>query len=148
MAEDLYHILYLSSARRQFEPQELVGLLAAARRNNERDKITGLLLYLDGNFIQHIEGEQDAVEACFRRIESNPLHKVVTVLSRGPLKNRQFQNWSMGFRQASHFEPADQTLFHLTQKTLTERVGKCRSELLRVFMTRFFDCNAGIFAPA
>lgn len=99
-------MVYFSSARPLFDEIALVNLLRVARRNNERDEITGMLLYHDGNFIQAIEGPPNAVVKTFARIRMNPAHDGVISIGPLPLEERQFPKWTMGFL-ASTTLPAD-----------------------------------------
>ena len=97
----MIQLVYLSSARRPFSQDELVELLRQARAKNERLGITGLLLYKDGNFLQVLEGEDEAVHGLIRRIEADPRHTDTTVLLDEPVAARAFPDWSMGFRNLS-----------------------------------------------
>jgi hypothetical protein len=106
MTKDLVTIVYFSSARHRFNEIALVDLLRVARRNNERDGITGMLLYHDGNFIQAIEGPPDAVVQTFARIRTNPAHDGVISIGPLPLEERQFPTWTMGFLASTQL-PAD-----------------------------------------
>lgn len=92
------HLTYVSSARALFSAGELRGLLGQARANNERDAITGMLLYRDGNFMQTIEGPAEAVETLHSRLERDPRHVGLSVLLSGERAERRFDGWSMGFR--------------------------------------------------
>ena len=73
------------------------SILAASRRNNARDGITGALLFSQGCFAQVLEGPLDAVEGAFERIQCDERHGEVTVLQSGPIMARDFPNWSMAF---------------------------------------------------
>jgi hypothetical protein len=91
-------IVYASSAVRLLNRKELVELLDYSREMNVEKDITGLLLYRGGNFIQVIEGENDAVLQLYKNIKNDPRHKDVTLLSKDPITKRQFPDWRMGFR--------------------------------------------------
>lgn len=94
----MIYLVYVSSATKLFTEDELLELLQKARTNNQRDGITGMLLYSNGNFIQVIEGDEDAVLSLHNRILSDPRHtRIITLLQR-PLTKRMFAEWSMGFR--------------------------------------------------
>jgi hypothetical protein len=97
----LWLVVYVSAATREFSNEELDGLLRAARENNAAVGITGMLAYHDGSFMQAIEGPRSAVEALYRRIESDPRHKGPLVLLRHELTARHFGDWSMAFRRYS-----------------------------------------------
>jgi Sensors of blue-light using FAD len=94
----LHHLVYVSAATRPFTKPELVELLAKAREKNTRLGLTGMLLYKDGDFLQVLEGEEAAVRALFGTIGQDPRHGRVMTLIDAPIAERQFRDWSMGFR--------------------------------------------------
>jgi hypothetical protein len=94
----LHHLVYVSAATRPFSKPELVELLAKARAKNTRLGLTGMLLYKGGDFMQVLEGEEAVVRALFDTIGADPRHGHVMTLLDGPIAERQFQDWSMGFR--------------------------------------------------
>jgi len=93
----LIHLVYISSAAQAFAEADLVALLERSRRSNEAVGITGLLLYRDGNFMQVLEGEEEAVVATHARTR----HRGLITLLQEPIKKRAFGEWSMGFRNLS-----------------------------------------------
>ena len=56
---DLDSLVYVSSAVKLLRPEEIEYLLTRARERNEEYGITGVLLYIGGNFMQYIEGPAD-----------------------------------------------------------------------------------------
>ncbi len=94
----MYSLLYISSAREPFTTKQLNKLLVSACRNNEREKVTGLLLYKSGNFMQLLEGSEDAVERIFLSVCNDARHSAVTVLQRSESTERMFPRWSMAWR--------------------------------------------------
>lgn len=93
----LFQIVSVSSAVEVFTKEALVALLKDSRERNTKRGITGVLLYKDGNFLHAIEGEQAEVEALSAKIRTDPRHTGVIVLLRGPIAERQFQDYSMAF---------------------------------------------------
>lgn len=97
MSNELATIVYYSHACRDYDDAALLGLLQVARRNNQRNDITGMLLYHDGNFVQALEGQSTAVEKLFARISRDPNHDGIIPTKLMTIETRQFPNWSMGF---------------------------------------------------
>jgi hypothetical protein len=97
-ANPIHQLVYLSSATSLYDQDELLRILQVSRRNNSANNITGLLLYHEGNIIQFLEGEEQAVSALYDKIESDPRHKGVLPLLQRKLPKRDFGNWSMGFK--------------------------------------------------
>jgi Sensors of blue-light using FAD len=94
----MYFLTYVSAAVSLFTNEQLRDLLVVCERNNRRDEITGLLLYKDGNFMQVLEGTEAVVRQAHERIASDPRHGGLITLLQGPQGERQFPDWSMGFR--------------------------------------------------
>jgi hypothetical protein len=93
----MFFNVYVSSAIKLFAQSELLGLLEKSRENNAKLGITGMLLYKDGNFMQVLEGEEIAVRVLYTKIGCDPRHRGMITILEGPLEERQFPNWSMGF---------------------------------------------------
>ncbi|HEX8469772.1 MAG TPA: BLUF domain-containing protein [Brevundimonas sp.] len=70
-------------------------ILAVSQRNNDRDKLTGALAINDGWFLQVIEGSADNIDRLLGRLKSDPRHRDVEILQRGPVTSRLFDKWSM-----------------------------------------------------
>jgi Sensors of blue-light using FAD len=89
---------YLSSASFPFSDGDLATLLMNSRANNGRAGVTGMLLYRDGQFLQVLEGAEQAVRERFARIEADPRHRDVHKLMEAAITERQFPTWNMGYR--------------------------------------------------
>jgi hypothetical protein len=97
----MFSLVYVSSAVTPFSPSELRDLLATCHENNVKLGISGMLLYKDGNFMQVLEGEEERVRTLYATIGLDPRHRGLLTLTQGPLAERQFPDWSMGFRDLS-----------------------------------------------
>jgi hypothetical protein len=95
----VYHLVYVSSAVNLFSDDELYELLKVSRRNNAQCEVTGMLLYVDGNFIQLLEGEKSNVLQIYGRVANDPRHRGVITLLQGDIEKRDFEEWSMGFHK-------------------------------------------------
>ncbi len=102
----IHQLVYVSAASQAFQKSELLELLTKAREKNRLMGVTGLLLYKEGDFIQLLEGEREAVRRLFETIQADPRHSGTIVLHEGEADQRLFADWSMGFRDLS--DPAVQ----------------------------------------
>ncbi len=93
----MIRLIYVSSATRRLDEDELVFLLNQARSRNERQQVTGLLLHAGGNFIQVLEGSEEDVEAIYHSIQKDERNKGHIVIEKGPISERAFPHWTMGF---------------------------------------------------
>jgi hypothetical protein len=93
----MHHIVYMSQATDHLTPTTLVTLLMQARTLNERQHVTGALVYGHGQFMQIIEGEEAVIKNLYERIARDPRHRNVLTLSDKSIANRRFAEWSMAF---------------------------------------------------
>lgn len=98
---DLYMLTYCSrnhvGGGEAAIAREVEQILAVSRRKNKENGITGALLWNAGSFAQMLEGPRTALESTFESIQCDPRHGDVMILHAGPLAQRSFPEWSMGF---------------------------------------------------
>jgi hypothetical protein len=101
MENNLYRLVYISrneiigdeaTIRREIEQ-----ILVSARQKNPQANITGALMFNAGSFAQVLEGPHDDIQDTFERIQCDPRHSHVVMLSLEPVKEREFSNWSMAY---------------------------------------------------
>jgi hypothetical protein len=108
MDEQLFSTVYVSSASDQgLTDAELADILRVSRANNQRDRITGMLLYKDGNIMQLLEGPKAEVEALIEKLRRDHRHHGVQLLLEDHAAQRQFDNWAMAFRKFETNEPQE-----------------------------------------
>ena len=93
----MHQIIYSSAAVAPFSDSELTQLLAAARVNNGRLGVTGMLLYHEGSFLQALEGEPSNLETLYAKIAKDKRHHRMVALLRREVDARHFDQWQMGF---------------------------------------------------
>lgn len=93
----MFRLAYLSHAREPFGIADLSEVLSTARRRNPSEDLTGMLIFHQGVFLQFLEGSESFVRRCFERIEKDPRHHSVRILSETKAQSRAFSNWSMGY---------------------------------------------------
>ncbi len=97
----LYQIVYASRNEIHGEPEsvdaEIASILAASRKNNQSKDITGALMFNGSAFAQVLEGPLEHIEAAYERIQCDPRHSDVVLLSNAAATERAFSDWSMGY---------------------------------------------------
>jgi blue light- and temperature-responsive anti-repressor len=93
----LIHIIYSSAAHADFSTAQLLDLLASSRSKNLKLEITGMLLHIEGSFLQVIEGREGDIDALFETISADPRHRNIITIIRESIARRSFSDWSMGF---------------------------------------------------
>ena len=103
--ENMYsYILYYSFSKSEISNAELKELLKKSVEWNSRKNITGLLIYRfnqefnRGNFLQIVEGPKKSIDNVWPRISNDNRHHTITILEEGSYEERNFPNWSMGFK--------------------------------------------------
>lgn len=95
---NLYKLVYTSSRRPHCDEQEIQNILNACKRNNPHEDITGILLHSKNRFLQYLEGDKDAIMALYERIKTDNRHGGVNRRYYGPITERLFPSWQMGYK--------------------------------------------------
>ena len=93
----MLQIVYISTATGTVDT---AAILATSRRNNARDGLTGLLYTNGKRFLQVLEGDPANVERALARIDADPRHRAMVVLSSRDVSAREFGEWAMAERVA------------------------------------------------
>lgn len=76
---------------------EIGRILTQSRRNNEPQRIGGVLCFGNDTFFQCLEGEREAVEKLYNKLHDDPRHRSVTLLRKRPIERRRFKLWAMKY---------------------------------------------------
>lgn len=98
----MHRIIYLSTATEYLEKEQIESILKKSCAYNLEHTITGILLYIDGDFIQVLEGTKTAISILFEQIKKDKRHKGIICVINETTKNRQFSDWSMGYHTDSY----------------------------------------------
>lgn len=101
--QKLVQIIYISrstfentDAINKIEPN-VVRILAKSRINNRKNGLVGVLYFGDGAFFQCLEGDEAAINTLFAKIESDPRHKDVKLISKKYISRLAFPDWAMKY---------------------------------------------------
>lgn len=104
----IYSSRYKPGPATASRPKVLDAILITSRRNNERDGLTGFLLFDQTWFFQILEGEHEPVLTRYSRIQRDPRHQAVQLMALRRVAQRTFPEWSMGGALRS---PEQQAIF-------------------------------------
>lgn len=93
----LIRLTYASRVSPDVSPTALRDILATSQRNNERDGITGALVFTGAVFLQCLEGDRAMVNRTYHRIVPDDRHREPQILSFEEITQRDFSDWSMGY---------------------------------------------------
>lgn len=86
--------LYVSTAE-ALTADDVAEILEACQRNNIARGVTGLLFYNGRNFLQLLEGEEEALAWIMQRIERDSRHQGISRLYDEPADSRACPDWQM-----------------------------------------------------
>jgi hypothetical protein len=95
--KDLVELSYLSEAVSDMSFLGLMRLLESARAFNQKNGVTGILLYDNQQFGQIIEGERINVMKAWKRIQGDGRHHRVELLEIREITERSFSEWLLRF---------------------------------------------------
>ena len=96
-----YQTIYFSASSTPMQVDELEDILEQAQSNNSRNGITGALVYIDGSFLQILEGEKDRVQTLMQKISKDFRHETISVLHEGEIAAAAFSEWKMAYVSAT-----------------------------------------------
>jgi len=96
----LVRLIYVSKFSPGIGTDDINDILRASRANNPEMKITGMLCYAPGVFLQCLEGPREAVNKLYRAIAADDRHQNATVLEYADVDDRTFGKWSMAYIRA------------------------------------------------
>ena len=94
---ELHEFIYLSKLAADAPLRVVADIAVKSRSTNQRRDITGLLVFDGMRFCQQFEGDDADVAGLMERIRQDPRHTGVDVLHHGPLAERRFKRWSLGY---------------------------------------------------
>ena len=143
----LYSLIYTSRSVRPFSLEEFDELLTKARETNGRLGLTGMLAHLGGNFIQVLEGNEEAVTELFhKKIAQDERHTTIEILTQGNIPKREFAEWTMAFKNLDNsVEERPEGFSDFVRKGFTSEIPAdhrgLSAAILRNYRKRFGDIN-------
>ncbi len=128
----MYRLVYISTPKPGLRSDDVAGILAASRKNNVENAVTGLLVQDERRFLQYLEGEQTQVDETFARIATDTRHSAIIPLKIGYIGRRQFPNWGMASKTIN--SPGS------LRQAVAEMTGGCDPEVADELL-RFADAR-------
>ncbi len=145
----MYHyLMYVSYAAHPLSDKDLEELLSASRKNNESLNVTGMLLYIDGKFIQVLEGKKEIINDLYSTIVADPRHKKVNKIIEGKTLERNFPEWNMGFKSISgkdyHNIPGFNNIEEYFMSHQVDENSHVTLIFLRLFYNKYFNKESSV----
>ncbi len=94
----------MSSQSQVLRDKDIEEMLFQIREKNKKLAITGVLLLIQGKFVQYIEGHATEIDNVYHSIEKDPRHNELILLDSGEVEKRQFKDWSMAYKKVGDDE--------------------------------------------
>jgi hypothetical protein len=133
----MLQLIYISTARAPVDQALLGAILETSRANNQKAGVTGLLVSGGRRFLQALEGPERSVLDTYARIQADPRHFALVLLSCRTVEARSFGAWSMAYEGAA--EIPDGAGLAETVGLLVERVADPN---MRAQFTGFAELHA------
>lgn len=145
----LYYLIYMSRATKPMSDTELDELLSVAVKNNKSLNVSGMLLYLNeenslyphGRFIQVLEGDENVIKGLYKKISGDDRHFNIVELFSFPLRQRNFPDWSMGFKRLEGDEVPSDIKSWFDPDSFPEPMNKDSVNIPLTYLTSFYDMN-------
>jgi hypothetical protein len=131
-------LLYVSNTQPDLSPGVLDDILTASRRNNAMLGITGLLLYIDGGFLQMLEGDERAVRELYGRISTDHRHCEMRLMLDREAGARAFPGWSMGFERPAMDDPESAGMFGVARSAIRDQLSPRTGRIVAMMLQTFY----------
>ncbi|HVW75528.1 MAG TPA: BLUF domain-containing protein [Rhizomicrobium sp.] len=131
-------LLYVSTTLPDLTPAVLDEILTASRRNNAMMGITGLLLYIDGGFLQMLEGDERALRELHARISTDRRHWDLRLMLDREVGQRAFPGWSMGFERPCMDDPETAGMFGVARSAIHDHLAPNAGRIVAMMLQTFY----------
>ncbi|WP_299189278.1 BLUF domain-containing protein [uncultured Aquimarina sp.] len=101
-------ISYVSTVDPSLSDDDMEKLFDFVKLKNNNLKITGILMYSDGNFLQVLEGKKDLIDSLFLKIKQDARHyNIIKIFDRAivnPCFSRYHSNFTVVGESYDHSE--------------------------------------------
>ncbi len=95
----LSELVYISRRTPTCTDYDVTQILQASTQQNKKRGVTGVLLYSKTQFIQILEGDNEAIVTLYDHIKKDKRHRNAFLISLRPIERRYFTSWQMGTKK-------------------------------------------------
>jgi Sensors of blue-light using FAD len=144
----LHRLIYFSTAVGVLRADELDRIYLRATAANSRAGITGLLLFVEGSFVQVLEGPAAGITSLMQKIRRDKRHTAIATLYSGVCAERTFPESPLHYVPARNLTPGEKQAFADLRQTVQSRSvpmgppAPAQDHGLSAFLTSFADVRA------
>ncbi|MDP3739715.1 MAG: BLUF domain-containing protein [Hyphomonadaceae bacterium] len=117
----LHRLIYLSSAVGVLRADELDRIYLRSQASNGGAGVTGLLLFVEGSFLQVLEGPAAGVASLMQKIRRDRRHTGITTLYSGACAERTFADSPLHYVPARNLSVGEKSAFADLRQTVQAR---------------------------
>ena len=91
----MIQLIYVSDASGTLAADDVFTIIETSAHNNLRDDLTGFLIFSQRRFFQLVEGPEAHIAALLARLNKDPRHSSIRILSRQTITERAYPRWQM-----------------------------------------------------
>lgn len=142
MSQEIFKIMYSSTAVNMLSADQLNELLQKSRHKNAHFGVTGCLIYHNGNIIQYLEGSKSSVDFIYGSIVNDDRHRDITLLCNDWVALRAFSDWTMALRYIPEDKLHDyQSVYDLFEDMMETQTIDMLCKQAKVFFETFLDVS-------
>ncbi len=135
----MYRLIYLSTAsNNSLSYTELNDLLVKSQKSNRENNISGILLHINGEFIQVLEGSKKAVLDLFEKIKLDKRHKNIIPFDEKSITESYFPGYFMAF-DPEHYKNTNE--FESLRDFNKDKIIKSDKDAVLVFLDNFLEAH-------
>ncbi len=130
-------VLYVSKPVDDEGDAGLDAILVASRRSNTEIGVTGLLTFIDGQFVQVLERDASIIDFLIDTIGADPRHTKLRILADRAVETKHFGRWAMA---NVNLDPAAlRRINELARSAARSRAPACAAVLIDTLAHRALD---------
>lgn len=137
----MHYLVYSSTATAGLSEVDLRDILQTSQLQNADLDLTGMLLYCGGKFLQVLEGKREDVHNLYYKISKDLRHSDLNVLLEGSIEERNFKDWSMGFKALDVAMACQLSGFNDIDQFFTQNKVSAKSHPALIFLSLFYRKN-------
>jgi hypothetical protein len=144
---EMHQLLYVSQAARNIPASDLDDILAAGRANNLTRDLSGILVHVDGGFLQILEGQRDAVMQMYGRIAEDQRHSHPRVLVDRTVAARAFGEWSLGYEHLKGTKDEMAGMFGIVREAIAGHLSPGAGRVVATMLETFYRLEMDAHLP-
>ena len=136
-------LLYVSNAARDIPASDLDDILTLARARNAQRGLSGILIHVDGGFLQILEGARETVMQVYGCIAQDKRHSYPRVLMDREIEVPAFAAWSMGYEHLTGAKDEMAGMFGIVREAVAGHLSPGAGRVVATMLETFYRLEMG-----